>query len=469
METWSSIPEFNDENAKVRTKEHRASGAEITEVTYGAKDPEGNPTEPEKFYADDYDDGHGTWTGIKLGDVYHLLSWKKPASEGETEFLDRTREVLSEIDAVMKEKKTLVDQAFENLKNNAEGSEAFAEIQEKFEKLRTLNVPREIKLNERFAKAVEKNEQRKARIASYLDNKTAKEALVKEAEDVAAAGQWKIGNARMKELMDSWKKLGYAGPVDNDKVWEAFQAARQKFYDAQRAWYDEMDKQHAKAKELKKSIIEEARAVSENSEEWNKTTEKLGELFARWKEAGSAGRDDDNKLWAQFQAVRKAFYDRRTAWFDARNARWKESADTKKSLIEEAREVLENNNFTRAAADRMKQMSVEWKAAGSAGHETDEGLWKAFREIQDKFWESRREDNENRHAQWKERMDGVIQSKKKQIADLYSQNKKLRTRADYSATKEDIDQCYAQIDGNLETIKTLESDIEDIQKRLEED
>ena len=40
METWTQVPNFDDENAKVRTKEHRASGAEITEVVYGAVDPE---------------------------------------------------------------------------------------------------------------------------------------------------------------------------------------------------------------------------------------------------------------------------------------------------------------------------------------------------------------------------------------------------------------------------------------------
>ena len=155
METWNSVPEFDDANAKVRTKEHRASGAEITEVTYGALDQEGNPTEPEKFYAEGHDDGHGKWTGIKLGDVYHLLSWKKPASEGETEVIDNTKEVLSEIETVMKEKKALVDQAFENLKKDAEGLEAFAAIQEKFEQLKTFGAPREMKLMERFSKAIE--------------------------------------------------------------------------------------------------------------------------------------------------------------------------------------------------------------------------------------------------------------------------------------------------------------------------
>ena len=191
--------------------------------------------------------------------------------------------------------------------------------------------------------------------------------------------------------MDSWKKLGFAGPEVNDQVWEAFQAARQTFYDRQRAWYEELDKKHAEAKEKKKAIIEEAREVTADTEDWNKTSEKLDQLFARWKEAGSAG------------------------------------------------------------------------------HDTDEGLWKKFREIQDAFWAGKRIDTENRHAQWRERMDVVIQNKRRQIADLIAQNKKLRRQADYSTSQEQIDQVYTWMDENDEKVKTLENDIEDIQKRLDED
>jgi hypothetical protein len=117
----------------------------------------------------------------------------------------------------------------------------------------------------------------------------------------------------------------------------------------------------------------------------------------------------------------------------------------------------------------MKAMSQDWKAAGSAGHETDEGLWKKFREIQDAFWAGKRIDTENRHAQWRERMDVVIQNKRRQIADLIAQNKKLRRQADYSTSQEQIDQVYTWMDENDEKVKTLENDIEDIQKRLDED
>jgi NAD-specific glutamate dehydrogenase len=59
--------------------------------------------------------------------------------------------------------------------------------------------------------------------------------------------------------------------------------------------------------------------------------------------------------------------------------------------------------------------------------------------------------------------------RKKQIADLIAQNKKLRRQADYSTSQEQIDQVYTWMDENDEKVKTLENDIEDIQKRLDED
>ena len=66
-------------------------------------------------------------------------------------------------------------------------------------------------------------------------------------------------------------------------------------------------------------------------------------------------------------------------------------------------------------------------------------------------------------------MDVVIQNKRRQIADLIAQNKKLRRQADYSTSQEQIDQVYTWMDENDEKVKTLENDIEDIQKRLDED
>ncbi len=470
METWKQVPTFDDENAKVRTKEHRASGAEIAEVVYGAVGPDGEPAVPEKFYPDEFDDGHGTWTGIRLGEEYTVLSWKKPQSEGGEEVFDKAHmdAFLKEMEAVLREKRTLVDKAFDLLGDRAADLSAFDEIRTSFEALTRYGTPRETGLEERFAKAVAKYENRMQRILDQKTNLEAKEALVKEAEKTAEAGEWKAGSLKMKELMEQWKQLGYAGAEANDRVWEAFQAARKSFFEGQRAYFRELEAKRAQIKAAKESIIAEAREAAENSEEWNKTTARLNELFEKWKTLGSAGRDQDNRLWAQFQQVRSSFFDRKKAWFDQRAQRWQESRARKEALIEEAREILSSGTFTREASDRMKAMSQDWKQAGSSGHEADQTLWKTFREIQDAFWDGRKVDAQERHVQWIEKMQTLILRKKDQIAKLQQQNKKLQGRAELSADQSMIDQIFGWIEENILKIDQLKEEIADIERRLQE-
>lgn len=470
METWKQVPTFDDENAKVRTKEHRASGAEIAEVVYGAVGPDNEPTVPEKFYPDGFDDGHGTWTGIRLGEEYTALFWKKPASEGGEEVLDHAHmdAFLKDLDALLREKRNLVDKAFDLLADRGADLATFEDIRASFEGLAAYGTPREKGLEERFAKALAKYENRIQRVREQQANLEAKEALVREAEKTAEAGEWKAGSLRMKELMDQWKQLGYAGAEANDRVWEAFQAARKTFFEKQRAYFRELDARRAEIRAAKEAIIAEARDAAEGSEEWNKTTARLNELFEKWKTLGSAGREQDDRLWAQFQQIRNAFYERKNAWFEQRSQRWQESRQRKEALIEEAREILASASFTKEAAERMKAMSQDWKQAGSSGHDADQGLWKTFREVQDAFWEGRKVSAQERHVQWIEKMQTLIVRKKDQISKLQQQNKKLQGRAELSADQSMIDQIFGWIEENVLKIGQLQEEIEDIERRLQE-
>ena len=77
-------PEFNDEKLKERRREHKAFGGYVVEILYGAKDAEGNPTEPREGEAD----GHGRWYGIDCNGTYTMFSWTHSREEGgETELL----------------------------------------------------------------------------------------------------------------------------------------------------------------------------------------------------------------------------------------------------------------------------------------------------------------------------------------------------------------------------------------------
>lgn len=70
---------------------------------------------------------------------------------------------------------------------------------------------------------------------AYRDRLQEKEALVREAESLADAGDYSafVSN-RMKELTTEWKNTGFCGR-EGDKLWEVFHAAQDKFWQGKKA------------------------------------------------------------------------------------------------------------------------------------------------------------------------------------------------------------------------------------------
>lgn len=113
-------------------------------------------------------------------------------------------------------------------------------------------------------------------------------------------------------------------------------------------------------------------------------------MFGDWKAAGSAGREFDDTLWEEFNAVRDEFYKKRKEFFDERNEKFKQSIDTKNKLIEEAKKIAAEESYTRENTDRMKALDVEWRAAGYSGREENDRLWNEFNEAKEVFWSGKK-------------------------------------------------------------------------------
>ncbi len=57
-----------------------------------------------------------------------------------------------------------------------------------------------------------------------------KTKLVEEAEKYKDSTDWEPTRVKMEELMDQWREAGYSGRKHDNKLWEAFQGARDVFY-----------------------------------------------------------------------------------------------------------------------------------------------------------------------------------------------------------------------------------------------
>ncbi len=145
--------------------------------------------------------------------------------------------------------------------------------------------------------------------------------------------------------------------------------------------------QIAERKTAKESICEQAEAL-QDSNEWRVTGDKLRGLFEQWKLIGGAGKKLDDELWQRFISAREHFSKRRTVHFEERQQVWAVAKEKKEALIAQA-EAHGSSTEWRSTADKIRNLQDQWKEAGSAGREADDGLWNRFNAAKQAFFDNR--------------------------------------------------------------------------------
>ncbi|GAA2948517.1 DUF349 domain-containing protein [Streptomyces enissocaesilis] len=149
----------------------------------------------------------------------------------------------------------------------------------------------------------------------------------------------------------------------------------------------EKAKQTDEAKHAKEALVVEAEELAQ-SEQWRAAGERLRALVDIWKGLPRLDRKSDDELWHRFSHARSAFSKRRKAHFASLDAQREEARKTKEKLAAEA-ESLSNSTDWAATAARYRDLMAEWKAAGRAQREVEDGLWNRFRGAQDVFFAAR--------------------------------------------------------------------------------
>ena len=101
--------------------------------------------------------------------------------------------------------------------------------------------------------------------------------------------EWNRASDRLLEIQKTWKTIGFAPKKDNNRIYERFRTACDRFFEAKRQFYAGMKTEMEHNLQLKIEICEAAESLM-NSEEWKKATDELIALQARWKQIGAVSR-----------------------------------------------------------------------------------------------------------------------------------------------------------------------------------
>ena len=201
-------------------------------------------------------------------------------------------------------------------------------------------------------------------------------------KEVKSSGEWNQLSTEIEEIQKKWRTIGFATKKENQKIYDRFRAACDKFFARKREYYSQFKDSMNENMEKKLSIIEKVEALKD-SKEWKKTTEAIIALQKEWKEIGAVPRKKSEQLWKRFRAACDEFFAERDKNSKPENDYYG-NLRAKKALIDEINAYEPKD----AEADRAaaQEFAEKWRNIGFVPYKEKESIQKAYSEaIQAKF------------------------------------------------------------------------------------
>lgn len=261
------------------------------------------------------------------------------------------------------------------------------------------------------------------------------EAMVEEIIESSLDNKaWNTLSKKMQDLQQEWKTIGFASKKENQKIYDRFRAACDKFYNGKREFYSNFKKIMQENLDKKNALCEQAEALKE-SEDWKKTTDQLIALQKKWKEIGPVARKQSDAVWKRFRAACDFFFENKSKHFSSMEEGYEENLKLKNDLIEEI------NSYTREE-DPLKHTAAfrdfqnRWNEIGFVPIKDKDTVQMAFRHaIEVKFSDIKNIEGESKLVRFKKHIKDVKSSPKGDRGIKYERDKLFQK---FRALEQDI-------------------------------
>jgi len=291
--------------------------------------------------------------------------------------------------------------------------EAFKRLQKLHEEWRELGpVPKELReeIWERFKKATSNINKRQQEFFERLKddqkkNLELKDELCEKAEALANIEDsenkdWNALSKQIEQLQNDWKAIGFASKRENQKIYDRFRAACDKFYNAKREFYSKFKVMMQDNLDKKIALCEQAEALRD-SNDWKKTTDQLINLQKKWKEIGPVARKQSDLVWKRFRAACDAFFESKSKHFSSVDESYEVNLKKKFDLIQEINEYKSDTKVAENV-EALKDFQSRWSEIGFVPIKEKERVQAAYRHaIDTKFADLRSNDTENKIDRYK--------------------------------------------------------------------
>ena len=237
-----------------------------------------------------------------------------------------------------------------------------------------------------------KNEQKK--------NLDAKVALCEKVEEIAnieieSHRDWDEKSKELIELQKVWRTIGFAPKKDNNKIYERFRLASDKFFDRKREFYNQNKEEQNNNLQLKTDLCVQAETLKDSTD-WKKTADEFIAIQKAWKEIGPVPRKYSDAIWKRFRAACDYFFENKAKHFSSIDKEQLENLRLKKELLEEVKEFALTGDDS-ADLDKLKDFQRRFTEIGHVPFKEKDAIQNEFREVINKHFDTLRVDERRRN------------------------------------------------------------------------
>ncbi|MEO0056304.1 MAG: hypothetical protein RL436_149 [Actinomycetota bacterium] len=215
-----------------------------------------------------------------------------------------------------------------------------------------------------------------------------KEKIVAEAESLIDSVAWKVTTARLKVLLEEWKKAPRLDKKIDAALWKRFSSSRNKFDKRRRTHFANLDSEHKKVAAIKEVIVKEAEALA-NSKEWLVTANKYKSLMDQWKASGRGKKSTDTVLWTRFKSAQDTFFAAKNADMEKRKGSMIENLAKREAMIVEFEAILPITDF-KSAKKKFYDLMGKWQKIGMTDRKKRAAFDARIKKIEDEISELER-------------------------------------------------------------------------------
>ena len=210
--------------------------------------------------------------------------------------------------------------------------------------------------------------------------------LCEKAEAIAGletgeTGDWNKRSKEVENLQKAWRSIGFASKKDNQKVYDRFRAACNKFYEGKRQYYSQFKHEMHDNYARKVALCEQAEALKD-SDEWRKSSDLFVNLQRQWKEIGPVARKQSDQIWKRFRSACDTFFENKAKHFSTIDDNYDKNLKKKELLLNEIRN-FEPSQHSAETLNALKEFQRRWGEVGFVPIKEKERIHSAYTQALD--------------------------------------------------------------------------------------